>query len=72
MVHKKAKNIYNLLNKKAKKESSKKATADRVMRNRRFWNTARPFLISKGFLHNGSISIDINGNIVEDDQKLTK
>ena len=41
------------------------------MGNREFWNKAKTFL-SKGFLHNDNISIDINGNIVEDEQKLTK
>ena len=42
------------------------------MSNRKFWNTVKPFLRSKGFLHNDNISIDLNGNIVEDEQNLTK
>ena len=42
------------------------------MSNRKFWNTAKPFLTSKGFLLNDNISINFNGNIVEDGQKLTK
>ena len=42
------------------------------MSNRKFWIKAKPFLTSKGFLQNDNISIDINGNIVEDEQKLTK
>ena len=42
------------------------------MSNRKFWNTVKPFPASKGFLHNDNISIDINGNIMEDEQKLTK
>ena len=42
------------------------------MSNRKFWNTVKPFLTSEGFLHNDNISIDINGNIVEDEQKLAK
>ena len=42
------------------------------MSNRKCWNTVKPFLTSKGFLHNENISIDINGIIVEDEQKLTK
>ena len=50
----------------------KKAAADGVMSNRKFWNIVKPFPSSKGFLHNYNISIDINGNIVEDEQKLTK
>ena len=72
LVYKKAKNIFNSLNKKAKKDYFKKATADGVMSKRKFWNTVKLFLTSKGFLHNDNISIDINGNIVEDEQKLTK
>ena len=42
------------------------------MSNRKFWNTVKPFLTSKGFLHNDNMSIDISGNIVDDEQKLTK
>ena len=42
------------------------------MSNRKCWNKVKPFLASKGFLQNDNISIDINGNIVEDEQKLTK
>ena len=72
MAYKKAKNICNSLNNKAKKDYFKKATTDGVMSNRKFWNTVKPFLTSKGFLHNDKISIDINDNIVEDKQKLTK
>ena len=32
----------------------------------------KPFLTSKVFVHNDNISTDINGNSVEDEQKLTK
>ena len=42
------------------------------MSNRKFWNTVKPFLTSKRFLHYDNISIDINCNIVEDEQKLAK
>ena len=42
------------------------------MSNRKFWNTVKFFLTSKVFLHNYNISVNINGNIVEDEQKLTK
>ena len=42
------------------------------MSNRKFWNTVKPFLTSKVFLHNDNISIDFNGNIVENEQKLTE
>ena len=72
LAYKKTKNVCNSLNKKAKKNYFKKTTADGVMSNRKFWNTVKPFLTSKGFLHNDNNSIDTNGNIVEDEQKLTK
>ena len=72
LAYKKVANICNSLNKKAKKDYFKKTTADGVMSNRKFWNTVKPFLTSKGFLHNDNISIDLNGNIVEDEQNLTK
>ena len=42
------------------------------MSNRKFWITVIPFLTLKGFFHNDNISSDINGNIVEDELKLTK
>ena len=42
------------------------------MSNRKFWNTVKSFLASKGFLQNDTTSIDINDNIVENEQKLTK
>ena len=47
LTHEKAKNICNSLNKRAKKDYFKKATADVVISNRKFWNTAKPFLTSK-------------------------
>ena len=72
MAYAKAKSIWNSLNKKAKKGFFEKATADGVMGNRKFCNTVKPFFTLKGFLHNDNISIGINGNIVEDEQKLTK
>ena len=46
--------------------------ADGVMSNREMWNTIKSFLTLKGLLQIDNISIDTNGNIVEDEQKLTK
>ena len=72
LAYKKAKNICNLLNKKATKDFFKKARSDGVISNTNFWSTVKPFLTSKGFLHYDNFSIDIKGNVVEDGQKLTK
>ena len=67
-AYKKAKSLCNSLNKTAKKDYFRKATGDGVMSNRKFWSTVKPFLTSKGFFHNDNMSIDINGNIVDDEQ----
>ena len=64
--------VYKKADKKAQKDYFKKATTDGVMSTRKLWNTVKPFLTSKVFLYNDNISIDINGNIVEDEQKLAK
>ena len=72
LAYKKANNICNSLHKKAKKVYFKKATADGVVSDRKFQNRVKPFLTSKGFLHNDNISIYINNNIQDDEQKLTK
>ena len=72
LAYKKEKNICKSLTQKAKKDCFKKATVDGVMSNRQFRNTVKLFLTSKALLHNDNISIDINGNIVEGEQKLTK
>ena len=42
------------------------------MSNKKFWNTVKPFLTLNAFFHNDNISIDVNGNIVEDEQKIAK
>ena len=57
LAYKKAKSICNSLNKKAKKNYFKKAKVGGVMSNSKFWNIVKPFLTSKGFLHNDKISI---------------
>lgn len=48
LAYRKAKNIFNSLNKKAKQDHFKRAVADVVIGNRKFWNTVKPFLTSKG------------------------
>ena len=44
LTYKKAKNISNSLNRKEKRDYFKKATADGIMSNRKFWNTGKAFL----------------------------
>lgn len=64
-------NICNLLNKKSKKAWFKQGTTEEFTGTRKFWNTVKPILTSKGFFQNENISIDTNGNVVEHEQKLT-
>ena len=56
-VFKKQMNICKNLNKKTKKNYFSKITSNGVMENKQFWNTVKPFLTSKGFLHNEDIAL---------------
>ena len=42
------------------------------MGNKQFWNTVKPFLTSKGFLHNEDIAINIDNKTVTDCHELAK
>ena len=72
MPYRKARNICNSLNKETKRNYFKRATAEEFRGTTKFFNTVKPILTSKGFIHNENISIDTNGNPVEQEQKLTK
>ena len=60
LVCKKAKNLSNSLNKKGKKTYFEKAAENGIMGSKRFWCTVKPFLSSKGFIHNNDITIKID------------
>ena len=72
LAYKKAKNLYNSLNKKGKKTSFEKATENEIMGSKKVWSTAKPFLSSKGFTHNNDIKIEIDNKIIEDKSELAK
>ena len=72
LAYKKAKNLCNSLNKNAKKTYLEKATENGIMGSRKFWSTVKPFLSSKGFIHNNDISIEIDNKIIEDESELAK
>ena len=57
LAFEKQKNICKNLNKKTKKNYFSKITSNGVMGNKQFWNTVKPFLTSKGFLHNEDIAL---------------
>ena len=67
LAYKKAKNLCNSLNKKAKKTCFEKATENGIMGSKKFWSTVKPFLSSKGF-----ILIEIDNKIIEDKSELAK
>ena len=50
LVYKKAKNLCNSLNKKAKKTYFEKATENGIMGCKKFWSTVKPFFSSKSFI----------------------
>ena len=72
LAYKKAKNLCNSLNKKAKKAYFEKATENGIMGSEKFWITVKLFLSSKGFIHNNDITIEINNKIIEDKSELAK
>ena len=40
------------------------------MGKKKFWSTVKPFLASKGFIHNNDISIKIDNKVIEDESEL--
>ena len=42
------------------------------MGSKKSWSTDKPFLSSKGFIHNNDIKIEIDNKIIEDESELTK
>ena len=72
LAYKKAKNLCNSLNKKAKNTYFEKATENGVMGSEKFWSTVKTFLSSKGFIYNNDITIEIDSKIIEDKSELAK
>ena len=70
LAYKKAKNLCNSLNKKAKKTYFEKATENGIMGSKKFWSKAQK--TSKGFIHNTDIKIEIDNKIIEDESELAK
>ena len=58
--------------KKTKKTNFEKATENEIMGSKMFWRTAKPFLSSKGLIHNNDITIEIDDKIIEDKSELAK
>ena len=43
-----------------------------VTGNNDFWNAVKPFLTSKGFLHNDDIAMNFDNRTITDDKELSK
>ena len=72
LAYKKAKTLCNSLNRKAQNTYFGKATENGIMGSKKSWSTGKPFLSSKGFIHNNDIKIEIDNKIIEDESELTK
>ena len=66
LAYKKAENLCSSLNKKTKRSYFEKATENGIMGSKKFWSRVKPFLSSKGFIHNDNISIEIDNKIIEE------
>ena len=66
------KDLCNSLNKKAKKTYFEKATENGIVESKKVWSTVKPFLLSKGFIQNDNVSIEIDNKIMEDELELIK
>ena len=72
LAYKKAKNLWNSLNKKAKKTYFEKATENAIMSSKNLWSTVKPLFSSKDFIHNNDITSEIDNKIFEDVSELAK
>ena len=66
MALKEAKKFCNKLTKSVKKAYFRKVTGKGFLNNKPFWNIVKPFLTSKGFLTNETITIENKAKIVTD------
>ena len=68
----KSKNKCNSLTKKAKKIFLKEATKDRIMSNKKFWNTAKSFLNNEGCISNDFINVEKDGDLISNEKELVE
>ena len=53
-------------------EIASKIASKAVTRNKGFWNALKPFLTSKGFLHNDDIAVNFGNRTIKYDKELSK
>ena len=69
VAFRKQKYFCNNLNEKLKRNYFTKIASTR---NKDFWNAVKPFLISKGFLHNDDIATEFDNRTITDEKELSK
>ena len=69
VAFRKQKYFCNNLNEKIKRNYFTKIASTR---NKDFWNAVKPFLTSKGFLHNDDIATEFDNRTITDEKELSK
>ena len=70
--HKRQRNLYVSLRRKAIKQYFSNITSKGIVTNKEFWKTIRPFLTNKGCLENSDIMLINDDEMVADDKTLAK
>ena len=70
--YKRQRNLYVSLRCKAIKQYFTNITSKRIVTNKEFWKTIRPFLTSKGYLENSDIMLINDDEMVTDDKTVAK
>ena len=69
VAFRKQKYFCNNLNEKIKRNYFTKIASTR---NKGFWNAVKPFLTSKGFLHNDDIATEFDNRTITDEKEFSK
>ena len=60
------------MTKKAKRDFFKEATKDRIMTSKKFWRAVKPLLTNNGYISNGFIGGENEGNLICNEQELVE
>ena len=70
--HKRTKNKWSSLIKKAKRDFVKEAKKDGIMTRKKIWLTVKPFLTNNVCVSNDFIGIENDGNLICNEQELVE
>ena len=65
------KNKCNFLTKNTERDFFKEVAKDRIMSNKKFWHTVKPFITNNGCISNDFIGIENEGNLISNEQELS-